>query len=482
MIRVIDRLRATKLGACLRSYFMGAWYPVTVAALVLLGHLLSIEFFLAIPIVFLVTAALILCESARPCIIFVLSFVYQVSLKHAPGVPTFSDYYFTSWRLAVVVLLGAVLVLGVICFIVKNRIFEGIGIRKTPLLIPLLVLSAAFVLNGAFSGDWSFGDLVYGVAQAAVYTLVFLFFLYGLKGERAGELCAYFTYVSAVVAVILTVEVAALYLSGSVIVDGSAVKDNILFGWGIWNTAGVALATLIPMCFLGAMRSRCSVIYFAIAVLDMLAVVLTLSRNSILFGAIAFAVCAVMLCFVGRYKRVYRFVVIAGVLLVAGTGALLWDKISVLVSDLIERGFSDNGRYDLWKTGIDNFVGAPVFGIGFFGFVSDTFIAADFLPNMAHQTFVQILSAMGVFGMCAYLYYRVSTLMPFVKRPTAEKLMLLGSVLVMLGESLLDNFIFYFLPTFHYTIAIVIAIMLYREQTTGACEINTDISSEAPRG
>ena len=477
MIRAIDRLRASRGGEMLCTYFKGIWYPVTVAVLVLVGHLFSVEFFLAALNVFLITLALLVCDSARPCIIFVLSFVYTVSVKHAPGVPTFSDYYFTSWRLVGVIILGAMLLAGVVYFILKNRIFAGIDIRKTPLLIPLLVLSAAFALNGAFSSDWSLSDLVFGVAEAAVYTLIYLFFLFGLKKERAGELCKYFTYVSAVVAVILIVEVAALYISGGVIVDGSADKNKILFGWGIWNTAGVALAALIPMCFLGAMRGGHSWAYFMIAVLDMLAVVLTLSRNSILFGALAFAVCAVALCFVGRYKRIYRFVVAAGVVLVLCVGALAWDKISTLVSDLIERGFSDNGRYTLWQTGIDNFLASPVFGIGFFGFVSDTFIAADFLPNMAHQTFVQILSAMGAVGMCAYLYYRVATLLPFVKRPCAEKLMLLGSVLVMLGESLLDNFIFYFLPVLHYTVAIVIAVMLYNEQRTGACEIKDGISN-----
>ena len=155
-----------------------------------------------------------------------------------------------------------------------------------------------------------------------------------------------------------------------------------------------------------------------------------------------------------------RWVVCAGVAIVALGGILFFDKISVLFADIFNRGFSDNGRYELWRTGIDNFLRSPLFGVGFFGFVSDTFVTTEFLPDMAHQTLITLLSATGIVGTVCYGVYRYTTLVPFLRRPSAEKTMLLCSVLVLIAESLLDNFVFYILPTFHYTVTLAVAVII----------------------
>jgi O-antigen ligase len=225
------------------------------------------------------------------------------------------------------------------------------------------------------------------------------------------------------------------------------------------------------MCFLGVMKSRFSWVYFSVATLAYIAAVMTLSRNALLVGGIAYCACAVASCFIGRYKKVYRIIVSVGAFAVAVGAILLWDRIAVLLSDFLERGFSDNGRYELWKTGIDNFLISPLFGTGFFQYVSDTFVSATFVPKLAHQTFIQLLSCMGIFGLAAYFYYRVASLIPFVKRPNVDKSMLLASVAVMLSMSLIDNFIFRFLHVIHYSIALAIGFVIYEQQ----CKIESEL-------
>ena len=314
------------------------------------------------------------------------------------------------------------------------------------------------------SSGWSASSLLFGVLQAVAYTMLYLFFLCGLRVEDTDELTDYFITVSAFSAVLLILQVAGIYLtSDSIIADGSVVKESIVFGWGIWNTAGVCLAVLIPMCFLGAYRAKKPYAYLALAAITFGAAVLTLSRNALLFGAIAFAFCIIVCCFGKKNRRVFVCVTAAGVLLVIGGLFLFREKISVILADFLERGFSDNGRYVLWETGINNFLDSPIFGVGFFAFVSDTFETVTFMPDMAHQTIVQLLSAMGIVGLVSYGFYRFKTLTLFLKRPSVEKLLLLCSVLVLLFESLLDNFVFYFLPLFHYTLSLVIAEKSLRE-------------------
>lgn len=456
MLRFLERI-SDKL-SFLREYFNGKWYVATVCAMVLLGHLAALDFYTIILGALLFTVALLTCDTARPAIPFVLTFVYQLSVKNSPGFPSFSSYFFRGWRIALIVVFGVILLAGLVCFVLRTRMFSHLRFKDAYLLIPLLVLSAGFVLNGAFSPEWSASSLLFGVLQAVAYTMLYLFFLCGLRGEDTDELTDYFITVSAFSAVLLILQVAGVYLtSDSIIADGSVVKESIVFGWGIWNTAGVCLAVLIPMCFLGAYRAKKPYAYLALAAITFGAAVLTLSRNALLFGGIAFAVCIIICCFGRKNRRVFVCVTVAGVLLVIGGLFLFRERIAVILSDFLERGFSDNGRYVLWETGINNFLSSPIFGVGFFAFVSDTFETVTFMPDMAHQTIVQLLSCMGIVGLASYGFYRFKTLTLFLKRPSVEKLLLLCSVLVLLFESLLDNFVFYFLPLFHYTLSLVIA-------------------------
>ena len=143
-----------------------------------------------------------------------------------------------------------------------------------------------------------------------------------------------------------------------------------------------------------------------------------------------------------------------GVVCVISAVVILWDKISVVLADYLERGFSDNGRYALWSAAFENFLSSPVFGNGFYSFEVDTAVFGP-LPKMAHNTVLELLSATGVVGLLSYGYYRVRSLLPAVRRPSVMKLMLSLSILVLVLESLLDNFVFNIYPMFYYTLVLV---------------------------
>ncbi len=449
----------------LRSFFMGKYYPVAVAVLTLLSHCLGLEIVFGLFGVFLVSVALLICDTARPAVPFVVFFVFLISVKNAPGIPTYSSYLFTGARLVFVIIFGAFFLFSAVCFAIRNEIFKGISFKNTRMLIPLSVLSAGFLLNGAFSSGFSLPSFVYGLMQALCFSVIFLYFAKGLRKERPDELLSYFTYVSMLLALTLLLELLHLYIVGGVISDGSIVKERLLFGWGIWNTAGVSLAVLIPVVFLGVIRGEHPYLNLSVTLLTAIGVIFTMSRNALLFGGAVTLICFLIGCFKGKSRGLCRVTLLFGSLFILIFAVVFSDKIASVFSDFINRGFSDNGRFELWREGWESFIKAPVFGSGFFDFSSDlTFDVASFLPKMAHQTFIQLLSCMGIFGLLCYLYYRWQTLVPFYKRPSAEKCMLLLSVLVMLGESMLDNFVFYFLPTLHYSVSLAIAERCYEEE------------------
>lgn len=443
----------------LDGFFEGKIYPLLVCLLVLAGHITSLELWLSIPNVLLVAVALVRGRSIRPFLPFALTLIYSVSTEHGPGTPNYSDYYFTGYRLPIVIILFAIIFGAMAIFAMKNRIFRDINLLKTPLLLPLLILSAAFLLNGAFSGNWDFSDLLMGLCEALIYTVLYLFFYFAIRGENREKLIDYIVYIGGVVAVLLILECGALFITSDGIFEGgSIIKEKVLLGWGIWNTIGVCLTVLIPLLFLGYLRSRHGLVYLGLATLTLLSAALTQSRNAILFGTIVYMICLGISLFYGK-RRLHSVTFLGAILVVCGLAdTFLGGKIAELLGDVLSRGFSDNGRFELWTKGIKGFLSAPIFGQGFFTSVSDS---ANFLPTMVHQTFIQILSAMGIFGLLAYLYYRVSSVLPLFKKPSMENTMLALSVGVLLAESLLDNFIFYFIPIILYSLLMAV---IHREE------------------
>ncbi len=454
----LSALYASPLANTLRAFFLGRLYPVFVAVLTLLGHLFGLEVITNLVGMLAISVAFFLCDTAKPFIPFACMYIFQMSVANAPGVPYFSDYYMTGWRLPVVIASFSVFILSLAAFVLRLRMLSGLSRRDFELLLPLLFLFVAFTLGGAFSDTWSLGNMGFGALEGAFYLVLFLVFYRGLRNEDFTEISRYLAYVSAICAFVLVAELGALYLTSDTLFrDGGIVKNQIQFGWGIWNSMGVALSVLIPAIFVGVYHSRYSYLYLGVALLALVGAFLSLSRNAWIFATLAFGACVVIMAFVGSHKRTYRAISILGALGALLVAVLLWDRLPALLGAFL----NDNGRYTLWQIGIDNFLEAPIFGKGFFGFVfpddPNYFTGADFLPAFAHQTFVELLSATGIFGIIAYLAYRISTVKTVLTRPSTTKTLLALSALIMLLMSLLDNYAFSFWPVIHYTVALAIA-------------------------
>ncbi len=457
-----------------RGFFMGKWYPIVVAALVLAGHTFGLEVYLSLVNVLLFGFAVYVTDSLRPLIVVLCTFLFQVSLSNSPGGPVWSDHYFATSSLIVLGIEVVAAVSIIVYMLVKYKVFSGLSFKKTPLLLSMTVLGGAFLLNGAFSSTWEPKDLAFGAVQAILFPLLFLLFYKGLRSEcDLDELGLYVSYVAAVMGVLLAFQMADLYIFGNDFYgtifaeDGGVIKERIHLGWATWNPTGISISVLIPAIFLGVIRAKHTWLYFTAATVTYIAAVLTFSRNALLTATLIYVACIIIACFVGERKRkfVFRIVVGIGVLVVLFALIVLWDKIAIFARDILDRGLSDNGRFSVWGVAIENFKSKPVFGTGFYYFFSPVLHNySPAIPLMAHQTFLQLLSSMGFVGLLAYMYYRVDTFEIFVRKPTLVKSMLGLSALVLLVGSLLDNFIFIIFPLFFYSVALAIGALIYERQ------------------
>ena len=453
--------------ATVRAFYMGRAYPVVVCAIVLLGSLTGLEMYFNPLLTGLFVSALIISRSTRPLIVSLCTYIFQLSTENSPSLINNSDYLYTGWRLWVMIISVTSIFASAFYFFFKNKIYRRIDPKRDRIIIPTAVLCAALLLNGVFSDSWVPMSLVFAILQAAVYGFVFLLFLYGLSDEDTTDvLMPYLSFVASLMASVIIIQLAHLFItSDNIFVDGSINKEGVVLGWGIWNLVGACLAMLIPVIFWGAMHSGYSWAYFTVATVTWLASVLTMSRNALIFATLSYVACVIIACFCGKYRKTYRIICAIGVLGAVGLIVLMWSRIQALLGDYFARGLDSNGRYELWTIAWKNFADHPILGRGFHGFESvhkletGPFAHMGPMPTMAHNTPLELLSATGMVGTLAYGYYRVVSFIPVFKRPTITKTMLAMSILVTLGGSLLDNFVFNIYPMFF---AMVTLAMIHR--------------------
>ena len=437
---------------------MGREYPLLIAALVASGSILGVEAFTVILHSALVILAITITNSLKPVIISLLTFVLQISVKHAPFHPTNSDYYYTGWRLPAFIITGSALVAGLVFFILRNKLYKNLSFSKTPLLKPLAFFAAALMLGGIGSDGWSITDIAYGVSNAAVYLLLFLLLYYGIS-EDSDLLIDYFSYISALTALVIISELAALFIcSDEIFIDGAINKTAVSLGWGIWTLVGISLSVLIPIIFYGAEKGKSPVIYTAITMLTFILAALTMSRNALVTATLAFASSLIFLSIYGERKRFFRRVALFVLLTAALVSPIVYDRVRRILADYFERGFSDNGRFKLWRIALKSFCERPLLGNGFSGLVVSDELLYPFGPlvKQAHNTIIQLLSATGLFGAVSYICYRIESVKPVFKFPSPKTILAGMSVAVLLVGSLADNFLFNIDPTFHYTVSMVI--------------------------
>lgn len=444
----------------LRAFFMSDVYPIVVCALAAVGSISGLEFYFCMLHVVMIFIALSISHSVRPMLPSLLTAVMQLSVKHSPFYPNYSDYYYTEWRLPVFITMCVACFAAIVIFVIHNKIWQRISFKKTPCLIPILVFSAALLMNGAFSGKWVIEDLIFGGVNVAVYLVLFLLVYHGFsKEEDSRSIARYFSYLSMLVALVIIAELGALFLTNDAIFSGGTiVKVEVALGWGIWNLVGVSLSSLIPLIFYGVHFNKYPWLYFAVATLAYLFSVLTMSRNALIFSTLAYGACVIISCFKGKNKRAFRIITLIGLASIAVLGIVFFGKIRSVLGDYFERGMSDNGRFALWRAAFDNFLDNFVFGGGFYGFEVPDSILSPFGPlaKQAHNTVLQLLSATGIVGFLAYTYYRYATVKPVFVRPNLSKTFMALSVAVILGGSLLDNFVFNIYPLFSYTVALAV--------------------------
>ncbi len=465
----IKRIRESKAGRLIDKGLSSYFFPMVNAAVVLLCYYLGLDVVTILYICLCGAAILFFCDDVTPVISLLLFMNVMVSVKHSPSdIGGASSDYFTRPAVLAFVIIGVLIFAGVLVVRLVLSVKRG-NFKVTPMFGGVCVFSAALLFNGLFNLEYSPMNLLYGFALAAVICGVFVFISGNVKVDKSTFVKISY-YLVALFAVVLIELIVAYITTDGLIVDGKVMRGKLFFGWGMYNNMGVLLTMTIPAWFYLAGKYKYGLTFIAGGFANLAASVMCMSRQAMLMSAVLFAVCYICyLIWVKGKTRIIAICIMVGALAVVGIAlGVMHEKVGTFFSALVDNFKDGSGRTDLWKKGIKNFLNNPIFGTGFYnpsakpgepGY-SGTTISYS-IPRMCHNTFIQLLCAGGAVAFIAYLVHRVQTIKSYVKNINPERtfiVLVAGGILL---TSLLDNHLFYILPTLSY--AVLIALLSITE-------------------
>lgn len=442
-----------------RAFYNSRWYALLITALIFIGYTTETEVLCFLLMTASILVACFVAHDFRFAIMPFVGTVCFVTVAHTPGAPTYSDYYGTAPILPILIVAFGAILAGFAVFAIRNR-KRANPFPQRGVFLSLVILSVALCLNGVFNSAYTVQNLAF--AASFPLTLVVTFLLFSLFVDFKKDASEHFMFCMVLAGVLIVLQLAYMFACTDMIKfdeHGDIQKDSIVLGWAVHNSFAGLLTMLIPACFYFAATHRFGWIFYGLGLVELLTVVISQSRAATLVGGLIVLLCMIAVCFFGKNKRINRFLT-AGVFAVGILGVVfLWDKISGLFHNLLTNGFWDNGRFEIWKTGIDQFLSHPIFGAGFY---DDAITAEEVLgwnlqiyPNLYHNTLIQMLGAAGIVGLGAYLWHRFCTVRLALTRPSLYKSMLAIGLLALVLFSLLDVLFFITYPLLYYALFLV---------------------------
>lgn len=436
----------------LREFYNGKWYALLIGLLALIGNVTGWEVQLFAVVVATFFVACLIAYDFRFALVPFLCTVFFVSPVNAPNITVFREHFGQLSVVIALIISFGLLAAGIVIFVIRNRH------RRNPMpwkgfFMSMTILCVSLALNGLFNPAYTVKNFIYSLQFPLVLLLIYV--LYALYVQFDKSALESFMQALVIAGMVISLELVARYLFGDVIVNGEIVKVNVSIGWAVWTTIGGMIAFAMPACFYCAATYKRGWIFYLIGLFEFLCILLSQSRGALLVGAVILLASIVFMCIWGPNRRINRYITI-GLAVVGVLGViLLREKVIALLQNFIDRGFDDNGRYELWSTGLKKFLENPVFGSGFYdnGIVSDWDI--DVYPFFYHNTIVQMLGSAGVIGTLAYLWHRYTTVYRVVKKPTLYKAYLGLCTLACLAFCMLDVLLFITYPLIFYTLILL---------------------------
>ncbi len=441
----------------IRGVISSNYFPFITAAVTLLCYYLSLDIVLIWYMAICGTFILLFMRDSTPLVTVFLFMNIMISMKNSPttaGGNDPSDYYFQTVIIAQIgVAIGIFVCAAIYRMVCDIRRGE---FKVTPVFYGLCAFAIAITLNGLFSGeDYTPMNLVYGLMMAFFFLGIFVICFGSISIDKNTFERVAVAFIALTICLIVELIVAYCTYDNLWDADGSFTRGNLIFGWGIYNTMGMLFTISMPSAAYLALKRERGYLFTAYLVLLIAFTYLTMSRQAMLCGAVVFITCAVWILVKSPRKARIINIVIFAVAAVAAVIILVIFRQTVaeLFAMLTDDFFSGSGRDGLYSAALEVFIKYPIFGSGFYHDLANDpgFVGLAIIPDMYHNTVLELLAVGGLVALIPYVVHRVQTIISFVKNPSGDRFFVALTIFALLILSLFDNHIFYILPTLVYS-------------------------------
>lgn len=434
----------------IQKYYSGVFYIFTVMALLFAGHFTAQEALYGSAIVLTFFIGCCTCDDFRFALFPFISFISICSKEHNPANPTYSTYFFEQPVTTAIYVNVALILAGFLIFGIRNRHHVNKPHKGSGILGSLALFAGLLFFNGLGSETYQIKNIVLPFLYFVSLILLFLYFSAFIRFDRS--VFDYFMLCLVFFAITIDVQILEWVINDLEIIEGHVNKNIGFIGWGFFTTVGGLLAMLLPAGFYFAKDHKHGWIGYCTSILTAICIILAQSRGGMLWGGIIGVICVINLCISGKNRTVNRWLTFSFLVIGLLGVVAVWDKISLVIQNYLTMGFDDNGRFNLWKAGIQNLLKHPLLGAGFY----DPSIyyggwTYQFFPYMCHNTVLELLSAGGLIITAAYLVHRWMTVVLFFRKPNSFKMYAGFCVLGIILFSMTDLLFFLFYPTFTYS-------------------------------
>ncbi len=456
---MIAKIKSNNVIQRILKFYDSNYYPLVIFAVVLLSHCLAIDV-VGILLVFLSACFTnIFCDDIRSSLPVVFMGPLCVSTQNSPGYNWSTSYYSNPVIVGLIVFVCALTIITLIARIIIYKEYKSIFTKRF-LLLGFLFLGVAYLISGLFSKYYNLDNLMMISIILICHTLGYL--LYSISLRRREDNVQYLAKVGVLSIILVILEIAFVYVlryEWGTPLD-SDWKDKLVLGVLVSNSAGEYIAIFLPFCFYLCCTQKRGYLYYLISILSLIGIYFTFSRTALLFSVPTFMLGSVIVCFIGKNKKICRFIFAGLCLLGLGLLLILIYKgyLLKLATFFINAGFSDRARFRIWSDMLNYFKNYPIFGVGFSAYFNERQEFFGFIfRSFAHNTIVQVIASMGIVGSLVFLYHRFEVFKMFLTKLNFSKFFLLFSTIVFMLCGLLDQI--YVLPNFaiFYTILLTFA-------------------------
>lgn len=471
--QIAERIENGKVRKAIEKAFSSIFFPIVTAFVTILCYYLGWDIVTIWYICLCGTAILVCCKDITPLFCPFLFSNIIFSIRNCPSdMGAESDYFI---RPAILGQLISLLTIFIITLIVRMALNVKRGnFKPNRIFFGLIALAAVMMLSGSFYSSYTPLNLAFGLLLSIVMVGIFVVFSSnGMPTQKNFKQIAYYLII---LFAAITLELTVAYFTIDGLLDGGTINRGKLFmGWGTYNNMGMLLTVTIPAWFYLAIKNKLSFLFFLGGTANLAAAVMSMSRQAILMGAIVYILCTIWLLVArGGRDRIINASLAGGFLLIGIiTASVMHEQMGYIFASLVASFSTGSGRIYLWKQGLRDFCNSPLFGVGFYnpkavhgeaGYFET--VIANIIPYMYHDTLVQFLGSCGLIGFFVYVFHRAQTINSFLNNITIERIFIAATMVALLLVSLLDNHLFYFLPTIIY--AVMLAMLSVTEKDTSS--------------